>query len=417
MVESAIKYHFGVNVIGHATGEFGVGEGMRCILRAVQAAGIPFSIQNISVPWHRNLDSTYTNFSEAHPYPINIVHLNPDSFLLDNSDTQYLQKRYNIGFWAWELPKFPSNWEFAFDLFDEVWTYSNYGTETISEVSPLPVLKIMPSIELPQPSLDREALGLPKDKFIFLFMFDFHSIVERKNPGAIIKAFKEAFGKLNQDVLLVIKFSNAEHHPQQLNQLNALSEDDPSIHFIDGHLTKSKVNALIYNCDCYVSLHRAEGFGLTMAEAMFYGKPVIATAYSSNTDFMNVGNSFPVKYELVTTTEEYFPYPKGSIWAEPDIAHAASLMQYVFHNYREAQEVGARASEEIKSLLSPHSVGIKIKNRLEHIMRKINPLAASHIEEIKTEINWRDSQLKAWRQTAEQAQIELEECRRQILLT
>lgn len=417
MVESAIKYHFGVNVIGHATGEFGMGEGMRCTLKAVQAAGIPFSIQNISVPWHRNLDSTYTNFSDRNPYPINLVHLNPDSFLLDNCDTQYLENRYNIGFWAWELPKFPTNWEFAFDLFDEVWTYSNYGTETISEVSPLPVLKIMPSIELPQPSLDREALGLPKDKFIFLFIFDFHSIVERKNPGAIIKAFKQAFGKSNEDVLLVIKFSNAEHHPQQLNQLNTLSEEDPSIQFIDGHLTKSKVNALIYNCDCYVSLHRAEGFGLTMAEAMFYGKPVIATAYSSNTDFMNVGNSFPVKYKLVTTTEEYFPYPKGSIWAEPDIDCAASLMQYVFQNYQEAQKVGARASEDIKSLLSPHSVGIKIRNRLEHIMRKIHPSALStQLEEIKAEINWRDSQLKAWRQTAEQAQIELEECRRQIFL-
>ena len=196
---------------------------------------------------------------------------------------------------------------------------------------------------------------------------------------------------------------------------------DPSVGGLQfsefGHLTKSKVNALIYNCDCYVSLHRAEGFGLTMAEAMFYGKPVIATGYSSNTDFMNVGNSFLVKYELVTTTEEYFPYPKGSIWAEPDIDCAASLMQYVFQNYREAQKVGVRASEDIKSLLSPHSVGIKIRNRLEHIMRKIHPSALStQLEEIKAEINWRDSQLKAWRQTAEQAQIELEECRRQIFL-
>lgn len=417
MVESAIKYHLGVNVIGYATGEFGGGEGMRCILRSVQAAGIPFCVKNISVSWHRNLDSTYTDFSENNPYPINLVHINPDSLPLNSCDTQYLQERYNIGFWAWELPKIPSNWEFAFDLFDEVWTYSNYCTEAISEVSPIPVLKIMPSIDLPQPSLDREAFGLPKDKFIFLFMFDFHSIVERKNPGAIIKAFKQAFGKSNEDVLLIIKFSNAEHHPQQRHQLHMLSEDDLSIRFIEGHLTKNQVNALIYNSDSYVSLHRAEGFGLTMAEAMFYGKPVIATAYSSNTDFMNVGNSFPVKYELVTTTEQYFPYPKGSIWAEPDIDHAASLMRYVFHNYEESQKVGARASQEIKSLLNPQSVGIKIRNRLEHIMTKINPLTALfQREEIQDEIDWRDSQVQAWRQTAHQAQIELDECRRELFL-
>src|SRR6476620_5665015 len=327
MVESVIKYHLGVNVIGYATGEFGGGEGLRCTLRALGAASIPFTVKNISVPWHRNLDSTYSDFSEDNPYPINLVHINPDSLSFDSCDTQYLQKRYNIGFWAWELQKFPSNWEFAFDLFDEVWTYSNYGTETISEVSPIPVQKMMPSIDLPQPSLDREALGLPKDKLIFLFIFDFHSVVARKNPQALVKAFQQAFGKSNEDVLLVIKFSNAEHHSEQRNQLDVLLEDNPSIRFIDGHLTRSEVNALIYNCDCYVSLHRAEGFGLTMAEAMFYGKPVIATAYSSNTDFMNVGNSFPVKYEVVRTTEDHFPYPKGSIWAEPDIAHAASLMQ------------------------------------------------------------------------------------------
>jgi len=417
MVESVIKYHLGVNVIGYATGEFGGGEGLRCTLRALGSASIPFTVKNISVPWHRNLDSTYTDFSEDNPYPINLVHINPDSLSFDSCDTQYLQKRYNIGFWAWELKKFPSNWEFAFDLFDEVWTYSSYGTEAISEVSPIPVQKMMPSIDLPQPSLDREAFGLPKDKLIFLFIFDFHSVVARKNPQAVIKAFKQAFSKSNQDVLLVIKFSNGQHHPQQRNQLYALSEDYASIRFIDGHLTKSEVNALIYNCDCYVSLHRAEGFGLTMAEAMFYGKPVIATAYSSNTDFMNVGNSFPVKYELVTTTEDYFPYPKGSIWAEPDIAHAASLMQYVFHNYRKAQEVGARAAEDIKSLLSPQLVGQKIRSRLEHIMGKINPSASSQIKEIEAEIDWRDSQLKAWRQTAEQAQVELEECRKQIFLT
>ncbi|MEK0196260.1 glycosyltransferase, partial [Microcoleus anatoxicus] len=155
-------------------------------------------------------------------------------------------------------------------------------------------------------------LGLPEDKFIFLFMFDIGSGFERKNPLATIEAFKRAFGKSNDDVLLIVKY---RPHPLFLHlqaQLKAQAEDWPSIQFIEGDLKKEELHALVDNCNCYVSLHRAEGFGLTMAEAMYYGKPTIATAYSSNIEFMNVGNSFPVKYELVKTTQDYGLYPKGS---------------------------------------------------------------------------------------------------------
>lgn len=417
MLEPVMPHHLGVNVLAYATGEFGGGEGARCILRALEAAGIPFSLKNVSVPWHRNLDSTYTEFSDQYPYPINLVHINPDPALFKSSETQFLQNRYNIGFWVWELQKFPTNWEFAFDLFDEVWTYSNYSVETISAVSPIPVLKIVPSLYLPKPSLKRKAFGLPEGKFVFLFIFDCHSTLGRKNPEAVIQAFKKAFDKSQEDVLLVLKFSNAEHHPQQRERLQTLSADYPSIVLMDGHLPKSEVNALIYNCNCYVSLHRAEGFGLTMAEAMFYGKPVIATAFSANTDFMNVGNSFLVKYELVKTTEEHFPYPKGSIWAEPDIDHAASLMQYVFNNYKDAKKVGLRASQEIKSLLNPQSVGKKLRERIENIMLRINPSNSSNgIEKLQAEIDWQTAQVRAWRQTALQAQMELEKHQKQLLL-
>ena len=153
---------------------------------------------------------------------------------------------------------------------------------------------------------------------------------------------------------------------------------------------------MVDNCNCYVSLHRAEGFGLTMAEAMYYGKPVIATAYSSNTDFMNVGNSFLVKYDLVETTEAYGLYPKGSIWAEPDIDRAGFLMQYVFQNYPQAQQVGARSAKEIRSLFSPEVIGQKIRHRLEYISRTIE------------EKSWYESQAQAWKQAALQAQRELE---------
>ncbi|MDE5112526.1 MAG: glycosyltransferase, partial [Trichodesmium sp. St7_bin2_1] len=144
--------------------------------------------------------------------------------------------------------------------------------------------------------------------------------------------------------------------------------DSQNIKYIDGYLSKEKINALLYNCNCYVSLHRAEGFGLTMAEAMFYGKPVIATGYSSNTEFMNIGNSFLVDYEKVEIAENYGPYKQGDIWASPNIEHCANLMKYVFDNYRQAEKIGLKASQDIKLLLSPETIGQKIKTRLECIV-------------------------------------------------
>lgn len=370
MLQNTLTSSLGINFVGHVSGEYGLGEGARGTLRGLESVGIPFTINDIKVDWHRNLDDSYTNVSQNIQYPINLIHINPGDGMIEGLGSEYFKGRYNIGYWAWELPILPRVWDYAFDLFDEIWTYSNYTAETIARQSPIPVLKLPPSIALPSTSVDRKALGLPQGKFVFLFMFDFHSTLARKNTLGTIEAFKQAFPQSNnEDVLLVIKSSNGHFHPQQREQLKEQAEDWPSIRLIDGHLKKEELYGLVKSCDCYVSLHRAEGFGLTMAEAMYYGKPVIATAYSSNMEFMNVGNSFPVKYDLVTLAENYGPYSQGNVWAEPDIDHAASLMQYVFQNYQEAQQVGAKAAQDIKSLLSPQAVGNKIRNRLEQIMK------------------------------------------------
>ncbi|MEG4043675.1 glycosyltransferase [Microcoleus sp. Pol17_C1] len=370
MLKNTLTSSLGINFVGHVSGEYGLGEGARGTLRGLESVGIPFTINDIKVDWHRNLDDSYTNISQNIQYPINLIHINPGDGMIEGLGSEYFKGRYNIGYWAWELPILPRVWDYAFDLFDEIWTYSNYTAETIARQSPIPVLKLPPSIALPSTSGDIKALGLPQGKFVFLFMFDFHSTLARKNTLGTIEAFKQAFSQSNnEDVLLVIKSSNGHFHPQQREQLKEQAEDWPSIRLIDGHLKKEELYGLVKSCDCYVSLHRAEGFGLTMAEAMYYGKPVIATAYSSNMEFMNVGNSFPVKYDLVTLAENYGPYSQGNVWAEPDIDHAASLMQYVFQNYQEAQQVGAKAAQDIKSLLSPQAVGNKIRNRLEQIMK------------------------------------------------
>lgn len=409
----------GINLAGHISGEFGLGQAARGTLASIEAADIPFSIRDLKVEWQSNSDDTYTHISQENIYPVNCIYTNPnwvkatmEGYFKNINFYEYLQGKYNIGVWLWELPKFPDDWKFAFDLFDEVWAPSNYTAEAISTVSPVPVITIPISIDLPQPSLGLKELGLPEDKFILLFIFDFGSSFERKNPIATIKAFQKAFAQSNKDVLLVLKFSNSKIFPQKRDKLYALTEDWPSIHLIDRHLTKDELHALVSNCNCYVSLHHAEGYGLTMTEAMFYGKPVIATGYSSNMDFMNVGNSFPVKYDLIETVEDYGPFPKGSIWAEPDVDRAADLMQYVFNNYEEAEKIGTQAAEDIKSILSPLAVGKKIKTRLEHIQRRTNnwtsPAKEISLLEMQAEKNWLASQLQGWKLASIEVQKELE---------
>jgi glycosyltransferase involved in cell wall biosynthesis len=410
MVDKGNTPLFGINITGYVKGEFGLGESSRAQIRSIKAADIPHTICNIDSNVHRSLDATITDdeFTTDNPYAINLLNFNAEAMpeFLDNIGPDYLKGKYNIGYWAWELPTFPPEWEWLFQYYDEIWVPSGYCAEALSVVSPVPVVKIMHSISLPAPSIDRGTINFPKDKFIFLFMFDFHSTLARKNPIGIIEAFKRAFKNTNQDVMLFIKSSNGKHYPEQVELLKDIASSHPSIQFIEGHLKKEEVNALFYNCDCYVSLHRAEGFGLTMAEAMYYGKPVIATGYSSNIEFMNVGNSFLVKYDLIKVTQDSGSYKKGNIWADPDVEHTAALMHYVFHNYAYARQVGLRAAREVKDKLSPLTIGKKIRHRLEHIMSSV----ALNMHDDTSD----NLQALAWKQTAQELQEELDKSKLEI---
>ena len=408
MLEKQSDYSFGVNALGHVSGEYGMGQAIRSTIRAMEQAKIPFAIRDLKVGWHRNLDDSYTDMSDDNPYPINLIHINP-SQLLDGIESDYFINKYNIGFWAWELPECPHAWFSAFNLFDEIWAYSNYSAYAIAHASPIPVFKMPLTIELPEPTVGRKALSLPEDKFIFMFVFDFHSTFARKNPLATIEAFNQAFGETKENAMLLLKFSNADKFPEKREQLLAKIGDHSSIHIINKHLMKEELHGLINSCDCYISLHRAEGFGLTMAEAMYYGKPVISTGYSSNTEFMNIGNSFLVKYKLVQNPQDEGPYPKGCVWAEPDVDHAAYLMRYVFDNYEESKKVGLRAAREIPSLLGPKTIGDRIKNRINFIMSKMNKSAeSSQIHNFKVEKDHLRYQIQAWRETAKQLQLKIQ---------
>jgi glycosyltransferase involved in cell wall biosynthesis len=350
----------GINVAGFINEGFGISEGVKYCLSALKSQQIPYALHQINGQKLINCQ-----------HSINLLHANPDSILdphqkvLSSLGDRYFQHKYNIGYWVWEsLEYFPSQWLPAFNLFDEIWTPSDYARAALSRVSPIPVTTIPHSIELPaSPQFNRQEVGLPVDKFIFLFIYDPLSLAVRKNPEGAITAFKKAFDRTDDRVRLIIKTKGI--NSQARAQLETLIDNYPQIEIIDEYFSRDRLNSLIYHCDCYVSLHRAEGFGLTLAEAMFYGKPTIATGFSGNLDFMNDRNSLLVNHHSVRLDSNFSYFGAGTIWAEPDLDCASQYMHQVIDLPELAKQIGDRASRDIRSQLSPQSVGMMIQDCLQ----------------------------------------------------
>jgi glycosyltransferase involved in cell wall biosynthesis len=296
--------------------------------------------------------------------------MNPDSLMHCH---QYYRNgmfdtRFTIGYWVWELQEFPEAWCSAFQLVNEVWVPSTFILDSVTRVSKLPVVRIPHPIDMPLPvPVDRSGFGLPKDRFLFLVMFDAHSMQDRKNPIGAIDAFLKAFGPEDSSVGLVIKAYNIAAFPEEKEKLVSKIEGRSNIYLLEDIMDKHRVNTLIHSTDAFISLHRSEGFGLVMAEAMYLGKPVMATHWSGNTDFMNAKNSCPVQYELVQIGKDVGPYKAHQIWAEPDLEHAAYSMRKLVldHNWRKT--IAAGGQQTVHQTLSPRAVGGLIRQRLSRL--------------------------------------------------
>jgi len=370
----------GVNVIGYLRSETGMGEAMRSTLRALAAINYPVAATAITRnDLARKADRTFEYALVGHPYSVNLFHVNAEQTLVIRRELgpEFFQNKCNIGYWYWETAAFPAIWRNRFELFSEIWVASSFTQQTLAAVSPVPVLRIRPAIQVNQfAGCDRAQLGLPEDRFLFLFTFDMLSIVERKNPLGLLAAYERAFGRSAPHTGLVIKANNFRQSKAVAAALGL--EPDFHVRFREAvgalggillieELDRPVVTDLHRLCDCYISLHRSEGFGLSLAESMYLGKPCIATGYSSNLDFMTAHNSFLVQSRLVELQQDYGPYQKGTVWAEPDLDHAASLMQSVVANPEEARARGQKAAEDIRAWYDPALAGTEIANRLKLI--------------------------------------------------
>lgn len=372
------KSKYGINVSGFIKGQFGLGEGVRSNIRSIKALNIPYCINDLNIDvakYISNSENIDENFTTTNDYAINLIQVNIShlSHVVKNVGMEYFENKYNIAFWAWELEKFPEEAKVFFPLFDEIWVPSNFCAESISKISPVPVLKFMHSIEIPKPKYNRDTFKLQKDKFIFLTMFDYYSSIDRKNPIAVIDAYVKAFGENNPDTLLVIKSSLSNDFPKEKKLLLEKINNNPSIVLIEDILDREHLYSLMNCCDCFVSLHCSEGFGLTMAEAMYLEKPVIATAYSSNVEFMNNSNSFLVNYSRVKKPDDFGYGGDNDYWANADIEHAAQLMKEVLTDREKANKIAKKAKIDTHTFLSPRAIGNKIKERVDLIYNEIIP--------------------------------------------
>ncbi|GAA3860682.1 FkbM family methyltransferase [Saccharothrix violaceirubra] len=333
---------FGVNVVGYLTAELGVGEMGRIVHDAITGAGVPVAsvVEDRLVSNRTGLDRPETTGEPRFPISLLCVNADQTRAVLENRP-HVAHHRYRIGLWAWELEEFPPSMHEAFALVDEVWTVSDFCREAIARHSSIPVRTI------PVPVRDP---GEPAPKadgpVTFLFAFDFHSIGERKNPWGVVEAFRSAFPD-RDDVRLVLKAINGAKNPTVAERLRVLVMGDPRIELVERYLSVAELDDLYASSTAYVSLHRSEGFGLTVAEAMVRGLPVISTDYSSTTEFLDDKTGWPIPYRLVPVGKNNGPYPPDARWADPDLDAAAAAMREIADHPEEARRRGRAAREHI----------------------------------------------------------------------
>jgi glycosyltransferase involved in cell wall biosynthesis len=358
----------GVNILGHFCYASGLRTSVESVTEGLKRAGLGVSLRDI---WADNSDDPHhANYIGLEFYDTTIIHIQPEPFF----DISYLRggllerspRTYRIGYWYWELDSIPQSWRQQAAEVDELWAATTFVVDAMKERFDLPVFQMMPGVELPSFSpRPKDYFGLPEDKFTFLFVFHMTSIMERKNPFGLIKAYRRAFGDDGR-VSLVLKTSFGEKHPDLMTEMREAAAGT-DITIIDAVYSQEETLSLMAASDCYVSLHRSEGFGLTMAEAMLLGKPVIATGYSGNVDFMDASNSLLVDYEVVTLNRDYLPYKAGSHWAEPSVDHAAQLMRRVYDNQTWARDLGAKAKLDLRQRMSIEASGRRMAARLAEI--------------------------------------------------
>jgi len=370
------KRPFGVNLIGFAFGELGLGEDLRMAVACCQAANIPYRV--INVPLGKEIRQNDLLLAEeliesGKPlYPVNIYCM-PGFDVVGRiflpKGTGSFENHYNIGWWPWELGVWPKAWSRAFELADELWTCSPFSQEVYEKSTPklCTLMPLSASVERVK-TYPRKHFGLPEKNSLFLYVFDFSSHIIRKNPFALLDAFELGFAG-NHNVGLVLKIMNSNPEDETWKQFKKRVEGDKRIYLIEETLDRPEILGLIKACDVYVSPHRAEGFGRTLAEAMLLGKAVVATNYSGNQFFMNPNLTFPVDYELIPAKAGDYHFIENddeAVWANISVKHLGEQMKAALLVCRESK-FKKNVQVFAQSFFTPEKTGMLMNERLEKV--------------------------------------------------
>ncbi len=363
-----------VSVIGYLKSVIGVGHAGRMVASSLETTGLKTKGFNVTL----NVETRQGDESVSHLLSpvangrIHIYNINADQLPLvkDAIRDQVQPADYVISMPFWELSKFPIEWLSSYEGVHEIWAPTRFMQQALLPVMNIPVFWMPPAVTLENfTRVDREHFDLPHNRFLFHFNFDLTSFATRKNPMAVIEAYRRAFHHRYSDIAtgLVIKTRGQDTDGSNLKKLIDSTKDESDIFIINQLMSYHDTLRLMDCCDCYVSLHRSEGFGYTLAEAMLLGKPVIATNYSGSKDFVDASTGFPVNYQLKPLKEGEYPFWQGQKWADPDIDHAAWLMQQIVNDHYKTKEIAEAGRNKILTDYSIQSLGKRYLKRLKQI--------------------------------------------------
>lgn len=368
-----------VHVVGHPSAPIGMGEHARSVFKALHAAGETARLVDIYGPGERADHALIKTYAE-HLAPalgdgVNIFCINADevpqaSATLENRNLRAKGSK-NIIYPAWELYRYPDEWMKILNGFDEIWAPSRFIAESLSAGATVPVKHMPLACEVGRRALlSRRHFGLPDSAYCFLFAFDFLSYIERKNPYATLEAFERAIAsRPDKDVRLVIKLNNTHVKQGEFEQFKRFFRTfKDRVLLVEETLTDLEMKSLIWLCDCFVSLHRSEGFGRGISEAMTLGKPTIATGYSGNMDFCNEETCLLVPFELVPVEAGTYPHWQKQVWADPDTEKAAEHMVSLLDNPGLGEKIGRQSRNNMLANFSFLRRGLEYMNRCEELL-------------------------------------------------